>query len=129
MAIGLHWLVLVLAGTGKRRLARLCEHRVLRFFGRYSYALYIIHVPMTMVVSALFLDPDLAPPVLGWRLPAQIAYLLVGLAASTILAVASWHLFEKHFLKLKNRFEYRVGPESRAISAEGTLDAVTQSAS
>jgi hypothetical protein len=32
---------------------------------------------------------------------------------------ASWHLFEKHFLKLKSRFEYAFAHRPRQVNAAG----------
>jgi len=36
-----------------------------------------------------------------------VAHLVVLTVASTAMALLSWHLYEKHFLKLKRFFEYR----------------------
>jgi len=69
--------------------------------GKYSYALYLIHVPVTSVVFAVV--RRLAP------LP-DAATLLVGsglsFGVSWLLAVASWLLFEKRILALKRHFAY-----------------------
>lgn len=72
----------------------------LRSVGKYSYAMYVLHMPIQLTVGAraltwfkshgVFLYPLLYP-------------LLIALL-SYLAAFASYHLYEKHFLKLKRRF-------------------------
>ena len=74
----------------------------LRSFGKYSYAIYLFHMPLGLAIEAIlarsFGDP-------GYRsLPVQVVAALATLSASYALAFASWHLVEKHFLKLKRAF-------------------------
>ncbi len=84
-------------------LARFLSTPVLRFFGRYSYGLYVFHVFVLARIEAVNRHFDFS---LGLRSPA--AELLVSrglvLGATVAAAFASWHLFEKHFLTLKARF-------------------------
>lgn len=44
------------------------------------------------------------PPIFGTSLPGQLVFNLVATGATLVAAVLSWNLFEKHFLKLKDRF-------------------------
>ena len=98
-------LVSAVAAPAGSRLQRACSARVLRFFGRYSYSLYVFHLVVHRVLKRTLFDPERAPAfVLG--IPLQLVFLVTATAISVVLAVASWHLFEKHFLKLKGRFEY-----------------------
>jgi peptidoglycan/LPS O-acetylase OafA/YrhL len=76
----------------------------LRFLGNYSYGLYVLHV---LVLSALALP--LRRMLLDATHSKGIAVVGAGLicsGVSIIAAYASYHLFEKHFLKLKHRFDY-----------------------
>jgi peptidoglycan/LPS O-acetylase OafA/YrhL len=75
--------------------------------GKYSYGLYLIHIPIRDLVR-VWLGPRAGlPPIAGGsQLPAQIALYLGGIGVSVVLALASWHLYEKHFLKLKVLFPY-----------------------
>jgi peptidoglycan/LPS O-acetylase OafA/YrhL len=67
---------------------------------KYSYAMYVLSVPLHFLVgkpalSALGLDPG--SPAVGFT------YIIVGTALSFVAAAASFHLLEVHFLKLKDR--------------------------
>jgi peptidoglycan/LPS O-acetylase OafA/YrhL len=98
-------LVIALISPPNSRLGRLFASSGLVFFGRYSYAIYIFHHPI------LFLKPtslsfEQVPKLLGSQLPAYILWLAVATCFSVILALLSWHLCEKQFLKLKRFFPY-----------------------
>ncbi|MBX3355618.1 MAG: acyltransferase [Phycisphaeraceae bacterium] len=92
-------------------LARLLTSRFLVIFGKYSYALYFFHVPVRAVVRDLVYGPPdksaliTFPTVMGSLIPAQLIFYVVATIPTLILAWLSWHLYEKHFLKLKRFFE------------------------
>ena len=92
------------------RYARVLRSEFLRFFGRYSYAIYIVH---TAVLAALnHYRPFASLSTLGgFALPAQTIWALAYVGLSTGIAMASWHLVEKHFLRLKRFFPYRAKPD------------------
>jgi peptidoglycan/LPS O-acetylase OafA/YrhL len=87
---------ILLLAVGGGIVARIFETRVLRFFGKYSYGIYVFH----WLLSPLFLRV----------IPAQrvgaAVYMMAAISISVLVAVTSWHLYEKHFLKLKRFFEY-----------------------
>lgn len=89
--------------------ARTLRSAILRFFGRYSYAIYIVH---TAVLAALdhYRPFGHLPTLSGFALPAQTAWFVVYAGLSTGIAFLSWHLVEKHFLRLKRLFPYRPHP-------------------
>jgi len=93
-------LVAALASTRRGLLGRCLLSRVLRFFGQYSYALYVFQYPLPFLKPS-FLSFASVPTLYGSQLPAQVLYLSLGVLAATGLAVLSWHGCEKHFLKLK----------------------------
>lgn len=80
----------------------------LRVMGKYSYAMYLCHVPVQLWVadhlwSRTQMDWIPGPTVL----PGQIIFWALVFAISLLIAVVSWHILEKHFLKLKKYFVYR----------------------
>lgn len=86
--------------------SRVLSSRGLRFFGKYSYALYVFHQPVALLLAGLGLPlalgrlgaPDFA---------AQAIYVAIAAAVSISLALISWNAYEKHFLKLKSRLAPR----------------------
>jgi peptidoglycan/LPS O-acetylase OafA/YrhL len=90
---------------------KLCTNSVLRFFGRYSYGLYVYHYTV---------DSSLTSParevLMAHGMPKPIA--ILGAAAlvcgiSVLIAVLSYHLYEVHFLKLK-----RLAPNPRRVKTQ-----------
>jgi peptidoglycan/LPS O-acetylase OafA/YrhL len=87
-------------------LGRVLNGQALRFFGKYSYGLYVFHGLMMWWVKDGLLLNWLARLLQSFYL-GLVAHLVVLTVASTAMALLSWHLYEKHFLKLKRFFEYR----------------------
>jgi len=73
----------------------------LRRFGLYSYAMYVLHVPLHGHVGLPLLQSwGRAKPT---ELGAAAAYIAVGTLVSFAAGALSYHLFEVHFLRLKHR--------------------------
>jgi peptidoglycan/LPS O-acetylase OafA/YrhL len=85
------------------KLAALGRNRVLVFFGKYSYGLYLLHRPTQMIVWFVF---DKLAKRLGGE--GNVLFLLIRMsvatAAAVVVALISWNLLEKHFLELKRYF-------------------------
>jgi peptidoglycan/LPS O-acetylase OafA/YrhL len=88
------------AGSAPRRLF---ENRWLGSVGRYAYALYLFHYPVQEAIRLAGLHPNAMPTVFGLTLPGQLVFNVIVTGASLAAAFLSWHLFEKHFLRLKDR--------------------------
>lgn len=77
----------------------------LRAFGKYSYCLYLIHLPVRRVVQTFVFSPDqftlLATPWLG-----QLVFYAAATAPAFAIAWTSWRVFEGPILRLKARFPY-----------------------
>jgi peptidoglycan/LPS O-acetylase OafA/YrhL len=78
----------------------------LRAFGRYSYALYLLHLPVMRVVRHYVFDPEqydsfAIAPWIG-----QVLFYGAAGAPAFGLAWLSWQVFEAPILRLKRRFPY-----------------------
>jgi peptidoglycan/LPS O-acetylase OafA/YrhL len=96
-------------------------HRVLAFptlrvLGRYSYAMYLFHQPLILALIGLGLTTAVLPPIAGSAWPGAVAFALLAITVSFVAALVSWHLLEKHCLRLKGRFPYGVSPAPHGTS-------------
>jgi peptidoglycan/LPS O-acetylase OafA/YrhL len=88
-------------------LARALTQPVLTTFGRYSYTLYVVHLPIAYLLIARFTEQNRWPLAGGSDLPARLAFAFVGVSMSLIIAWLSWYLLEQPLLRLKARVPYR----------------------
>jgi peptidoglycan/LPS O-acetylase OafA/YrhL len=95
-------LVLVLESGKGSPLRAFFSGRFLQACGKYSYAMYILNIPVFMLLDH-WLEPGRAV-ISGSRLPAILAYTAAGTLLSLAGALLTWHLLEKHCLKLKKCF-------------------------
>jgi peptidoglycan/LPS O-acetylase OafA/YrhL len=106
-------LVVIMYAPPDSLTGRFWNSRLLQFFGNYSYAIYVFHAllyePFGWITHALAVWLSS----LHWRLAVLLEqpsyayillYTLVGITLSVLIALASWHLYEKHLLKLKKYF-------------------------
>ncbi|MDB5069325.1 MAG: oatA 2 [Candidatus Eremiobacteraeota bacterium] len=113
--------LIVRAIVGGGVIERIMTLPPLRTFGTYAYGMYVFH-PVVLRVFADHLSPRLhLPLVLGSKIGLQLWSWSTGIAVTFIVALASWHAYEKHFLKLKNRFrDEREAP--RETRPAGTIE-------
>jgi peptidoglycan/LPS O-acetylase OafA/YrhL len=106
-ALAIAFAALVAAAVGDHtagggRIGRVLANPVLRVFGKYSYAMYVFHVPLNDFVGIPILERfGPVPP----RLAAGLAYIACSIAATFALAYVSYVGFEQHFLRLKRYFD------------------------
>jgi peptidoglycan/LPS O-acetylase OafA/YrhL len=79
---------------------RLARSRLLRSFGKFSYSIYLFH---------LFVYAKVRPPALSFMngLPPSVSgpvTAVLAIFAAYLAGLFTWHVFEKHILKLKDRF-------------------------
>jgi peptidoglycan/LPS O-acetylase OafA/YrhL len=97
-----------LAAPAESALSRLLRSRVLCFLGTRSYGLYVFHgiIAYGMGEHQATLDALAARVHPGAAMAIQAG---VGAGVSILVAALSYELFEKHFLRLKNRLAPSVG--------------------
>ena len=99
-------LITAIAAPRGSLMGRFFTSTSLRFLGKYAYGLYVFHFPLLFMFGQLDLVGRLTH-VVHWRGLALLCQILIGLTISIATALASYHLYEKHFLKLKDFFEYQ----------------------
>ena len=89
---------------------RLFQNKTLRFFGKYSYGLYVFHYSLEAALTQrirLVVDNHFHSKALG-----VLAGACTVLIASILVSLLSFHFYEARFLRLKKYFSYnrRVQP-------------------
>ena len=91
-------IVLLLTREEANLARRVFRHRSLTFFGKYSYALYVFHWPVTSFMIEYYVEK-------GYQgLVPWLVFIVGGFVISIILALLSWNLMEKPILGLKRYF-------------------------
>ena len=117
-------LVLVLTAAETSRLRRIFRNRALIMLGLYSYGLYLFHLPLRALVRDTFFGPARFPRLDGSALPGQLLFYAISIAVSLVAAYASWHLYEKWFLRLKRHFATNGTLASRVMRATSTAGGI-----
>lgn len=87
--------------------------------GRYSYAMYLVHLPIAWL---LYQRADLAadiPALAGSHIPGESVFATVAFISTFAIAWLSWRLLEAPFLGLKDRF---FDAAERPVGGQNTLD-------
>jgi peptidoglycan/LPS O-acetylase OafA/YrhL len=97
-------------GSIEQRAARALEHPWLKSLGKYSYAVYVIHVPLSQPTVPHLVE-RIGPTSTAAYITISLGYALLILAASVVLAKVSWLAMEEPLNRLKDRISPR--PTSR----------------
>ena len=100
-----------LPGTGVLKRAISCKP--LRITGGYAYGIYVYHLILLELVAAVCFRIPRIRLAVQENVWCSILFILANVLLTSAVAFASYHLYEKHFLKLKKYF-----PERGAASAE-----------
>ncbi len=84
---------------------KIFSHGSLVFLGKYSYAIYIFHPLVRQVVLKVVGDPVIYH---GTQIPWEIMFTIICSVVSVLVALVSWNLFEKWFLRLKTRPKFSI---------------------
>lgn len=129
---GLYVLETVVAGVGWSLLLFFCiaspgailtralSHRFLRMMGSYSYAMYCLNFIVLRFVGR-YARQALGMLFLSEATPLKVLlFFIITMAATIAAGFLSWHLLEKHFLRLRQYFPYRsaqAGPHTTQLPA------------
>lgn len=105
-------------------IARALRWRVLRFFGQYSYGLYVLHQMVAAAVEHRFgqlLRASLSPH----KALLHIVFLCIVLLITIPLAMLSYHFFERPFLRLKRLFDAVPPPQRTGPFPQRTVAGIT----
>ena len=94
---------------------RLFANRTLRFFGKYSYGIYVFHYSLDTMLSVptrLYVSNHLHSKALG-----VVAGACVVMAVTIPVALLSFHFYEARFLSLKRYFSYNKKEASTPLQA------------
>jgi peptidoglycan/LPS O-acetylase OafA/YrhL len=97
-------LVLVVTASPQTLLGRLGASPALHWLGKYSYGMYVFANLLIPLLASVVTAAGIATW-LGSNLAGQLAYVVVMSLATAAVALLSWHLYEKHFLRLKAFFQ------------------------
>jgi peptidoglycan/LPS O-acetylase OafA/YrhL len=101
---------------------KLFSGKPLVFLGKYSYGLYVFHVPVIWALKSAGLHADLIPRLWGSSLPGALVFCIVGGGISVFCALASYHLWEVRFLRLKRYLPYRSADTDHARAQQAKPD-------
>ena len=89
-------------------MSRLANSPFLRWLGKYSYGMYVVQLPLLSILT-----PSLAKEWLSTftdnQLLINIAFVPLMFAITMLLGFLTYHLLEKHFLKLKQQWQPKIG--------------------
>lgn len=85
-------------------LPRIFCWKPLAVLGKYSYCLYVCHLFVQEAVER-FWSKSWIPSVAGSQLLDRFVFVVVCSILSLTVSLLSWHLFEKHWLRLKRFFD------------------------
>ncbi|MEO9594944.1 MULTISPECIES: hypothetical protein [Rhodopirellula] len=87
-------------------LGRLLRSSLLRSLGKCSYAMYIFQSPLIPPIGLLPFSASVFDQI-GGKDPvsAHLCYVAFMFVLTYLVSVLSWHVLEKHFLRLKRYFK------------------------
>ena len=75
------------------------RNKILSFFGKYSYSMYLLHMPILLVLWNYFTG------VKRQSFAVWLTFILISFFGTIVASLLTWHLLEKHAIGLKKYFE------------------------
>lgn len=88
----------------------------LRAFGKYSYCLYLIHLPIQRVVREYVFEPREYNYLFPSPWVTQLMFYVLAAAPAFLLARLSWMFFEGPILRLKEKFPYEAAQQPQVTA-------------
>jgi peptidoglycan/LPS O-acetylase OafA/YrhL len=85
--------------------------------GKYSYALYVFHHPVVLLMRDFGFQVHLVPSVFGSQWPGLAVFSAIAAALSFVCALLSWRFVEAPMLRLKRYLRTSGQPAHRTIRA------------
>lgn len=120
-------LAVILLAPPAHLISRVFTQRWLMACGKYSYGLYLLHMPLQEVLRSCFYPTHQFQDLAQLRPAAQILFYAINLAVVFPVAILSWHLIEKYPLKLGRCFPMTKRPGRTMKSASPLAEAVALS--
>ena len=92
--------ILIAMTLGGKKPIKIGDRNLLSRLGVYTYGLYLYHILVLNLLKQVFVNAE-------WSLDKPIVavlFIILSLLLTIISSMLSYHLFEKHFLKLKKYF-------------------------
>ncbi|MEZ4294435.1 MAG: acyltransferase [Polyangiaceae bacterium] len=126
-ALSVLWASVITLALSAPVVTRVFSSRPLTFLGKYSYGLYLWHMPVAIFVRDSVFGPKVWPRVFGTLLVGQLVYDVLAMAVSIAVAWVSWRALEEPILRLKKHFHYarmgraEKGAAGRAEQGDGRV--------
>lgn len=88
-------------------LARIFRSPGMRFLGKYSYGIYVVHHPLVFFLGRSRLRASDWPQWGDTEVLGTFIVMAIGIGLSIAIALLSWNLLEAPFLRMKRHFPYR----------------------
>jgi len=101
--------ILILAISSPSRLITiLFKNKPLLLIGKHSYCMYLIHTEVIFFLREIYANSFLLDLSLKFpRIYTTILFNTAAFAVTLLVSIIIWHVFEKHFIRLKDKFTYK----------------------
>ena len=116
------FIAVTLQATKDGLLSRLLSAVPMVMLGKYSYGLYVVHVPLIYLLKNAGVQASLFPRIAGSSLIGVAAFTILASGLSLVVATVSYHLWEAPFLRLKRIFSYTASIPEATIDKSTTVN-------